>query len=71
MKINQAEAILGYLEFQLLNFVEETEKQVADPDIIGDMYDRAYGILADMENTLDTQILLDYPKPLTSNKKSR
>jgi len=70
MNANQIEAFLGYLEFHLLTFVEETEQVVSDPDVIGDMYDRAYAILADFENTLETQMFLEHRKPLTSNKKN-
>jgi hypothetical protein len=70
MTTEQAQAIIDYLEFHLLAFVEETEHHVYDPEIIGDMYDRAYNVLNDFALTLETQTLLDYPRPLTSNKKS-
>lgn len=69
MKTEQAQAIINYLEFHLLAYVEETEQHVHDPEIIGDMYDRAYKVLNDFALTLETQTLLDYPHPLTSNKK--
>lgn len=59
MKTNEKDAILGYLEFNLLKFVEESEKHVADPDVVGDMYDRAYSILKDFEITIEAQMLID------------
>lgn len=71
MKQNQAEALLQYIEFHLLNFVEETEPMLSDPDAIGDMYDRAYAILVDVEDTLAVQRLLERKRPLTSNRKRR
>ena len=68
MNKEQSEAILTYLEFNLLKFVEDSERHVHDVDVIGNMYDRAYGILADFERTLDMQMLLDKKAKLTSNE---
>lgn len=65
MKINEAEAVLGYLEFHLLKFVEETERHIADPDVVGNLYNRAYDILRDFEVTLDTQVHLTTQIPLS------
>ena len=59
MKADEIEAVLGYLEFHLIKFVEEMERHITDPDIIGGMYDRAYSILKDFEETLDQQHLID------------
>lgn len=67
MRANEIEATLGYLEFHLIKFVEDTERQVHDPDIIGDMYDRAYAILNDFEQTLDTQMLIDEQEKVKGN----
>ena len=67
MNGKQTNAILTYLEFQLEQFVERLEQHIYDPDVIGDMYDGAYQIIRDMENTLSTQELLDAPNPLTSD----
>lgn len=58
MNTNEVNAILGYIEFHLLHFVEESERHISDQDVIGDMYDRAYAILADLEVSLDIQLLL-------------
>jgi hypothetical protein len=71
MKQNQAEALLQYIEFHLLSFVEESEPMLADPDAAGDLYDRAYAILADIEDTLTVQRLMERKTPLTSDKKRR
>lgn len=65
MKINEAEAVLGYLEFHLLKFVEETERHISDPDVVGDLYQRAYNILSDFEVTLDTQVGLSAQIPVS------
>jgi hypothetical protein len=59
MKLGEAEAIIGYLEFHLLTLVENAEKHVSDPDVIGGLYDHAYSILNDFEQTLTTQMLID------------
>lgn len=53
MTHNEKEALLGYLEFHLLTFCEQLEGRV-DVGAIGDLYDTAYGILIDMESTLET-----------------
>jgi len=60
--VNDAkEAVLHYLEFHLIKMVEDMERHINDPDVIGGMYDRAYNILKDLEFTIDTQQLLDGP----------
>lgn len=58
MNANDIDATLGYLEFHLLKFVEDMERHVADPDVVGGMYDRAYEILSDFEETFNAQLLL-------------
>ncbi len=55
MNVNEKEALLRYLEFHLLKFVEAYEPHITDPDIMSDMYDRAYGVLVDMEQTIAAQ----------------
>ena len=62
MNINEKDALVNLLEFHLLSFVEETGKYINDADIIGDMYDRAYSLLQDVEMSLDTQVKLNQPK---------
>lgn len=59
MKNNEKEAVLHYIEFHLIKLVEDMERHIDDPDIIGGMYDRAYAILNDLEFTFDTQQRLD------------
>lgn len=68
MKPSDNQAVLTYLEYHLLQFVEDTEKHISDRDVVADMYDRAYGILADFEQTMAMQTALE-SKPLTTNKK--
>lgn len=59
MKLGEAEAIIGYLEFHLLTLVENAEKHVSDPDVIGGLYDHAYSILSDFEETLTMQMIVE------------
>lgn len=53
MTHDEKEALLGYLEFHLLTLCERFEEKVG-VGAIGDLYDTAYGILVDVENTLET-----------------
>lgn len=55
MNERKKNALLHYLEFNLVKFVERYECHIDDPDVIGDMYDQAYDLLNDMEQTIDTQ----------------
>lgn len=57
MTQNEKSAILNYLDFQLLTYVEKFEKHV-DGDVLHQMYDDAYALLNDLDITLDTQIKL-------------
>lgn len=57
MTQHEKDALIGYLEFHLVKFCEETEKNL-DPDAIGSMYDSAYGILNDMEKSI--QDIIDF-----------
>lgn len=59
MNKNETEAILGYLEFHLVRFVEDIEKHVSDPDVVAGMYDRAYSVLNDFEQTLAAQLEIE------------
>ena len=59
MTANEIEAILAYTEFNLLKMVEDLEPHITDPDVVGEMYDRAYSVLSDLEVTFSTQHLLD------------
>lgn len=52
MTNDQIDALLGYLEFSLLSFVEEHERHITDVDVVGSMYDKAYAMLNDFETTL-------------------
>lgn len=60
MTLAEKEALLGYLEFTLTKMVEGLEAQgivVGDPQV-GAMYDAAYGVLNEMEETLAERIEL-------------
>ena len=52
MNIHEKEAIIDYLEFTLLNFVTKFETHLCS-DAVGPLYEEAYGLLNDMDNTLD------------------
>ena len=70
MKQIEKDALIQYLEFHLVKFCERTERNL-DPDAIGDMYDSAYGILNDMERSIQDIIDFDDAARIAmSNKKS-
>ena len=69
MNANEADAVLGYLEFHLIKFVEDMEKHISDPDVIGGMYDRAYAVLNDFEGTLDLEFLIQEVKRAKPQRK--
>lgn len=52
MKKYEKTALLRYLEFHLLKLCEHTEKNL-DPDAVGVMYIDAYGILSDLDKSID------------------
>ena len=58
MNEKRKEALISYLEFNLVKFAEGFEKHV-DPDAVGEMYDRLYGVLNDMEHVLDTEVKIN------------
>lgn len=57
MTISEKEALLNYLEFGLLDFCQQIDPHV-DPDGVGMLYEKAYLLLLDVENTLDMHISL-------------
>ena len=70
MTKNEKEALIGYLEFNLVKHCEQVEKNL-DPDAVGAMYDSAYGILNEMERSLQDIIDFDdHSKKATLNKRS-
>lgn len=60
MKSNERQAIIDYLEFSLVKYVEGIQKHV-DSDVTNLMYERAYEVLSDVEETLKSQAELDNP----------
>ena len=60
MNVNEKTALLNYLEFHLVSFCKNTEQQL-NPDANGEMWEFAYSILNDM----DESIIVDHePKKL-------
>lgn len=55
MNLHEKEALLTYLEFQLMKFVEQYERSI-EPNLVYSMYDDANGIVSDMERSLQTII---------------
>ena len=51
MKSNERDAIVNYLEFNLVKLVEGIEQHV-DPDAVGTLYERAYEVLNEMEDAM-------------------
>lgn len=60
MKSNERQAIIDYLEFSLVKYVQGIEKHVT-PDVTNLMYEEADKLLADVEETLKSQAQLDHP----------
>ncbi len=68
MTNNEKDAILGYLEFALTSMVEglEKEKILNGSPQVGAVYDAAYAVLNDMEQTLtDHQELCQQEKSVS------
>jgi len=55
MTNDEKDAVIGYLDYKLLVYVETFERHVPD-DVKQQMYEDAYAVVVDMEMTLDTQI---------------
>ncbi len=60
MKTREKEAILTYLEFQLVKMAKGIEHHV-DPDAVGLLYNLAHDVLNDLAETMDAQSELDNP----------
>lgn len=58
MKVDEAEAILSYLEFNLLKMIEQIEPGIDNLEVRYDLHDQAYALLADLQITLDSQLML-------------
>jgi len=67
MTQNEKDALLNYLDFQLLTYVENFERHV-DSDVMRQMYDDAYALLIDLDITLDTQMKMH--REIGTRKKS-
>jgi len=67
MKINEKDAIINYLEFQLLVLIESVEKHISDPDVINELYDNAYKMLVDVDDTISVSLLLSGENMFTDN----
>jgi len=57
MTRNEKEALITYLEFNLVKHCESIERNI-DPDYIGSMYNSAYDILTEMERSI--QEIIDF-----------
>ena len=58
MTKNEKDALIGYLEFHLVTFCDQIEKDL-DPDAVGMMYDSAYKMLHDVERSIQGNIDID------------
>ena len=50
MTIDEQTALLGYLEFQLVAFVENIATMTEDEELVGAIYVELYSILNDMDD---------------------
>jgi hypothetical protein len=58
MKLEEKVALLQYLEEQLTALCVALEPHL-DPDAVGTMYDQAYELISDMEDTIEGHIELE------------
>jgi hypothetical protein len=63
MTTHEKDALLGYLEFNLITMLEQIERRHTqlfgvglNPEATGMMYDEAYEVLNEMERTLDDMV---------------
>ena len=55
MTKNETEALIKYLTFTLETMCDDMSQYVPN-DVVGIMYDKAYGVVEDLDRTLDTQV---------------
>jgi len=60
MTISEKEALLQYLEFGLINFCDIIDQHI-DPDCKGVLYESAYLLLIDLQDTLDMHVACQNP----------
>lgn len=60
MTISEKEALLQYIEFGLINFCEMIDPHI-DHDCKGMLYESAYLLLNDMQDTLDVYLAIQNP----------
>jgi len=60
MTHTEKDALLRYLDFQMMHYVERFSNHVAE-DVMQAMYDDAYKLLNDLNRTLDTDIAIKVP----------
>jgi len=51
MNINEKIALLNYMEFHLVSLCEQVIPHLS-PDAVGSLYDAAYGVLCDLDETI-------------------
>jgi hypothetical protein len=59
MEVHEANALVRYLEFNFIKYIEEFEQHIDDPNIQASMYNRAYDILNDLNQTIKVNIIAD------------
>jgi len=60
MTISEKEALLQYLEFGLITLCDDIDPHM-DPDCKGVLYESAYLLLIDMQDTLDMHVACQNP----------
>lgn len=59
MNKNEKEALLNYLEYHLMVFLENVDEQVEDDEAMIGLYEEAYGILEDVDDTVETSRIMN------------
>lgn len=70
MKVEEKIALVQYLEEQLTTLCRVLEPYV-DADAVGTMYDQAYELLSDVEDTIDAHIELEIAERRALSSKNR
>lgn len=59
MTKNEKEALLTYLEYHLLTFVENVDEHLSDDETIIGLYEQIYDILEDVDDTVETSRIMN------------
>lgn len=59
MTKNEKEALLTYLEYHLLTFIESVDEHFSDDETMFGFYEQIYDILEDVDDTVETSRIMN------------